>query len=318
MTHQIYIRPQCLFSSVVSTYRYNTVCFCKTKKKVTMLQSSVLTECQSFHQAHIEQVLLPMVGTLKVSNICEYTFIYIYIYIYIDISYLSYTNKQLDSMVRSLVEIKSKTKRQEVKEIEEQCDEERECGQRKVWWWREYCDSLGCCVCSSVSSECRKEGRRGRAERNFQEGTSRSTGAVPVCLLMERPREREGLERLTRVWPRANAQRHIYSPLHYTSSCVCMCVYVWVCVYVCVYVCVCVSMCVYVCVLKTREKAVWWMCNMKLNAIKLNKNKIKNNLQKAYMLYDFKLFLSPDHNSFSRPIPGYQRKVLLFFNRSYV
>lgn len=36
------IRPQCLFSSVVSTYRYNTVSFCKTKKKLSML-----TECQS-------------------------------------------------------------------------------------------------------------------------------------------------------------------------------------------------------------------------------------------------------------------------------
>ena len=40
------IRPQCLFSSVVSTYRYNTVSFCKTKKKLP-LQSSMLTECQS-------------------------------------------------------------------------------------------------------------------------------------------------------------------------------------------------------------------------------------------------------------------------------
>lgn len=40
------IRPQCLFSSVVSTYRYNTVSFCKTKKKLP-LQSPMLTECQS-------------------------------------------------------------------------------------------------------------------------------------------------------------------------------------------------------------------------------------------------------------------------------
>lgn len=89
---QVHIRPQCLFSSVVSTYRYNTVSFCKTKKNKRKLpfQSSMLTECQSSrlhsccvytHLPHAqpEHAHFQMVGTLKVSNICEYTFIYIYI-----------------------------------------------------------------------------------------------------------------------------------------------------------------------------------------------------------------------------------------------
>lgn len=39
---QVHIRPQCLFSSVVSTYRYNTVSFCKTKKK----------KKKSYHYSH--------------------------------------------------------------------------------------------------------------------------------------------------------------------------------------------------------------------------------------------------------------------------
>lgn len=75
---QVHIRPQCLFSSVVSTYRYNTVSFCKTKKKKKLpLQSSMLTECQSSRlhsscvythlpHAQLEQVHFQMVGTLKV------------------------------------------------------------------------------------------------------------------------------------------------------------------------------------------------------------------------------------------------------------
>lgn len=44
---RLHIRPQCLFSSVVSTYRYNTVSFCKTKKMKLPLQSSMRAECQS-------------------------------------------------------------------------------------------------------------------------------------------------------------------------------------------------------------------------------------------------------------------------------
>lgn len=102
-----HIRPQCLFSSVVSTYRYNTVSFCKTKK--------------SYHYSHpcshkASQVVYilpvwtpatcsPWASTSPNGRHFEglkHLWIYIYIYLYV----ISYTNKQLDSKVRSQRKIK--------------------------------------------------------------------------------------------------------------------------------------------------------------------------------------------------------------------
>lgn len=86
---QLDIRPQCLFSSVVSTYRYNTVSFCKTKKKLP-LQSSMLTERQS-SRLHPSSVYTPDTCSPWASTFpngrhfegLKHLWIYIYIYIFI-------------------------------------------------------------------------------------------------------------------------------------------------------------------------------------------------------------------------------------------
>lgn len=97
-----HIRPQCLFSSVVSTYRYNTVSFCKTKKMKLPLQSSMCTECQS-RRLHLFCMYTCSPWASTFPNVrhfegLKHLWIYIYIYLYI----FSSTNKQLDSTVRSL------------------------------------------------------------------------------------------------------------------------------------------------------------------------------------------------------------------------
>lgn len=121
-----HIRPQCLFSSVVSTYRYNTVSFCKTKKMKLSLQSSMCTECQS-RRLHLfcMYTCSPWASTLPNVRHFEglkHLWIYIYIYLYI----FSSTNKQLDSTVRSLT---GKRQQQKLDEKEE-TEEGTRCGHR--------------------------------------------------------------------------------------------------------------------------------------------------------------------------------------------